>query len=627
MTQEQIIEELKRLKALNTTNTSEQQAEVDAEVSSLDATIEDYNEQIAALEAKIAAPNNYQYVNVHEEERTFEYELLEESFASQLEVLEREDNEYNTLQETATRIFEDYNLEIAELNNDIAMIERRLRKNDVAISRNIGIRLTEEELTDLNSSLESKRARVAECGEWKEKYVADLQNYGELITANNRKRAIVTAKQESLSRLKENELNRRKTVDNFKLRNDKDELARLKSGVAALNSRKEYITYDQNSEIDKLINSIQNTSKVEAEPQVENSVPINNTAVAPEPMINEDLGQNLINSYRSMDNDLDDQKLNLSDSNAIPLPASSLEFNDNEKAINKEETGMIVAPPSGMAVIDNDTPTVDPFIDVYSHSNDLDNEREAEVEEALKTLKEKKKTGFFKKHWKKFVAAGIAVLIILTAKGCSSMQNAGNVLDDGSKQDSYSDSDNGIQDENDNIADGLYDTSVENNTPINTPSTPDTPTNNDTPVTPTPSPVTPDPTPVTPDPTPVTPDPGPVTPDPTPVTPEPEKETVELEQGEKIADVNDIINGNISNDTVIEHGDEVGKTTSEGTELKDYTEDGKAVIEYDKEKDEEVTTENNRDQIIDNLEDFMGGELTFTDAGNQWLDEVSGKTR
>ena len=65
MTNEQILEELKKLKANATIHTSvptaEEQTNVNSEVESLDETIADYNEQIAALEAKIADPNNYQY--------------------------------------------------------------------------------------------------------------------------------------------------------------------------------------------------------------------------------------------------------------------------------------------------------------------------------------------------------------------------------------------------------------------------------------------------------------------------------------------------------------------------------------------------------------------------------------
>lgn len=57
MTNEQILEELKKLKANATIHTSvptaEEQTNVNSEVESLDETIADYNEQIAALEAKL----------------------------------------------------------------------------------------------------------------------------------------------------------------------------------------------------------------------------------------------------------------------------------------------------------------------------------------------------------------------------------------------------------------------------------------------------------------------------------------------------------------------------------------------------------------------------------------------
>ena len=79
MTYEQMIEELKKLKTHNNKFTIEQQAEIDAnvnaEVAEIDATIEIYNEKIAQLEAKLADESNYLYNNENEE-RDLTIELL-----------------------------------------------------------------------------------------------------------------------------------------------------------------------------------------------------------------------------------------------------------------------------------------------------------------------------------------------------------------------------------------------------------------------------------------------------------------------------------------------------------------------------------------------------------------------
>ena len=639
MTNEQILEELKKLKANATIHasvpTTEEQTNVNNEVESLDETIADYNEQIAALEAKIADPNNYQY-NYDNEERNFTIELLQESFENQLEVMDREDAEYKSLQDIATSIFTDYNLEIQSLNLEIEAIERRFRKNDVAVKKNIGIRLTDQELTNLQADLESKKARLAVCEEMKTKYVEDLRNYGELITANNHKREIVIGKQNSLNRIIENKKNNPKTIDNFKLQSDKDELARLKAGVAALKSRKDYITYNPSEEIDKLIAMVSAGKGIETNPvedtvakeekendevsKAETLINAYNQEFEPEENKDQDLGviAPIIGNNEELEKEEKDKDANII---PTPVPVSTPEMEDisSHSDDSKEEP-------------EEEKSEEDKIEDAYVVPNELDEEREAEIEDAKEELKKKKKDNFFKKHWKKFVAVGLGVVVIAAlAKGCHKTTDLSKTKTDTPKKDSYSQSDEGIIDNNQNDIDNKYE--FENPTikpsPGNTtvtPSTPSTPTvDPDTKTPDTPS--TPDSKPSTPD-TPSTPD-KPDVPD-TPVTPEEptvEKEKVELEAGEKLASLDDILKGNTGKENVISHGDEVGKKT-DGAELKDYTEDGKAQIDLDKKDDtsKDTSTVQDPDEWKKALEDFMGGEITFDN--NQWLDEMTnGKTR
>ena len=634
MPNEQILEELKKLKAHTSVPASEEQTNVNNEVESLDETIADYNEQIAALEAKIADPNNYQY-NYDNEERNFTIELLQESFENQLEVMDREDAEYKSLQDIATSIFTDYNLEIQSLNLEIEAIERRFRKNDVAVKKNIGIRLTDQELTNLQADLESKKARLAVCEEMKTKYVEDLRNYGELITANNHKREIVIGKQNSLNRIIENKKNNPKTVDNFKLQSDKDELARLKAGVAALKSRKDYITYNPSEEIDKLIAMVSAGKGIEANPvedtvakeekkndevsKAETLINAYNQEFEPEENKDQDLGvmAPIVGNNEELEKEEKDKDATII---PTPVPVSTPEMED----ISSHSDGSKEEP-------EEEKSEEDKIEDAYVVPNELDEEREAEIEDAKEELKKKKKDNFFKKHWKKFVAVGLVVVIAALAKGCHKTTDLNKTKDNSSKNDSYSQTDDGIIDNNQNDIDNKYE--FENPTikpsPGNTtvtPSTPSTPTvNPDTKTPDTPS--TPDSKPSTPD-TPSTPD-KPDVPD-TPVTPEEptvEKEKVELEAGEKLASLDDILKGNTGKENVISHGDEVGKKT-DGAELKDYTEDGKAQIDLDKKDDtsKDTSTVQDPDEWKKALEDFMGGEITFDN--NQWLDEMTnGKTR
>ena len=101
---------------------------------------------------------------------------------------------------------------------------------------------------------------------------------------------------------------------------------------------------------------------------------------------------------------------------------------------------------------------------------------------------------------------------------------------------------------------------------------------------------------------------------------ETEPEYAELEQGESITSVENILNGKINDDTVIKHGDEVGKTIDDA-ELKDYTEEGNAVVEFEKSEEKQNTQINDDEQFIKNLEEFMGGDIAPYEP--QWVDEIS----
>jgi len=352
------IERIELLRQLRAQTSSAPRAEIDQEVSEIDATIADYEEQIAELEAKIASLDNYLYKNPNEETRDLTEELLEESFAEQLATLDREDKEYEELKDLGQRIYDSYSDDIAQLDTDIAAIERRLRKNEIAVSKNLRMQLSVEELEELTSELEVKKSRKVEFEGYQQLYATDVQDYSELLEANNKKRQILLAKQDRLKAVKESRKNNSSIINRHQLRLDQDELARLQAGVLALQTRKEHITFDTYAVLDRLI---ADAERKKDEPAVESEA-----VVEEEP-----------ETFTTMP--------------VLELPKKDEEV-DYEAALT--------------------TPS------------ELDEEREAVVEDSSEELIEKKKTGkikeFLQKHYKKFIAAALALLAVLGLKQCTS---------------------------------------------------------------------------------------------------------------------------------------------------------------------------------------------------------------
>lgn len=523
MTVEEQIKQLEEMKRYLPTRTQEEQAEVDREAAEIDTIIASYDEQIAALEAKINNEDNYKYSSPNSENRDFSEELLEESFERQLEELDKSDREYKELQEIGTHIFASWEDDIRTLNVEIEDIERRLRKNDYAVSKGLkNVMLTPEALEDLNLELESKKQKLAFCQEQSNLYVTDLKDYGEELTANNRKRQALLKKKEKLAELKESRAKNAQTVDKYKLRLDQDELARLKAGVEALKNRKEAITYDHRAKIDKMIEELKNNKDVVQE---------------------RDYEEDLL------------------------------------------------------------TP------------NELDEERKAEVEDSDIELLEKKQNegirAWLKKHKKKFIAAGLALLLVLSAKSCSDLKEAQNKPDETlNSKHSYSQNYDEEKDKEDEETPEIENGGMEEENPgLDTEPDPE----------PTPD-IEPEPQPEpTPD---IEPD---LEPEPTP-----EKDnTVELNEGEKIGGLGDILNGGEG----ISYGDELGKTTSDGLEVVGH-ESGKTIVELPAENtntangDASVEQMPTQEELHKSLEEFFGGPISITDYDNAYENgETMGRTR
>lgn len=585
MTDAEKIELLKQLRKNTPTRTIEEQEEIDKEVEEIDASIEDYNEQIAALEEKLADPNNYKYDNPFAEEREMTLELLDDSFVDQLQTIERENKEYENLKELGINIFHSYETEIATLNDEIAALERRLRKNDVAVSRNMRMQLSQEELFDLTTELENKKARVVECEKFKSEYVEELRDYETFIEANNRKKELIFIRQDRLEAIKQSRVANASEFDKNKIRLDQDELSRLKAGLVALQNRKQTITYNAADKIDLLIADIEKKSQ-KSESAI-NVVGLENGEI--EPVVETD---QIVDS-----------------------------------AVEEIKEDPIVAP-IVTPVVEEDlySPTEnDPdYEEQLTEPSDLDEEREAEIEDTKEELLEKKKwqkvKDFLNKHKKKFIAAGIAIVMILVAKGCSDSKDLSK--EDLNTSNSLVQQDD-IDDEKDDLEIGdNEDIEKEETSKVETEPEPTPDLEPDLELEPTPD-LEPD---LEPEPTPdLEPDLDNV-----PENDNPdlmEDNTVELEAGEEVADISDILGGDGER---IEHGDEVGTSLDSGVEVKDYTEEGNAVVELPTESETQVVEDTNEKTFHETLEEFFGGPISITDIENSYENGeelTSGRTR
>ena len=647
MSNDEVIRRLEELKSHIPDRTPEEQDAIEQEIASIDETIQEYDERISVLEGKTSDLENYKYTNT--EPRDFTEELLEESFARQLDELDREDEEYKELQSIGEYILNSYIEEIAVLNEEIASIERRLRKNDFAVSKNMRVQLSAEEVQELNDTLESKRTRLSLCESMKEQYSTDINDYSQLLTVNEQKRQLLVDKQDRLKDIREN---KQGMINHSKLLDDKAEIIMLKSGIEALESKKENLSYDKKSEIDALINEIKESKEVES---VENmkEEPIADS----EPELTEDAQSEIDNSTVTGGSDETSQNLYVEDYTILPedkqenndvvLAGISLDTGDLDSTIDPKEKNSDYQP----CFMDEET-----YKQKFLADDDLDFEREATFEDA-EELKEKKKDNkviaFIREHKRKFIAAGIALVVLATAsiKGCTSLkqlspQQSDELDNDGSYSQQYEEdeqtelgdntSDEPIVEEQPDLEDNMPDEPIIDEQPGLEDNTPDEPVVEEQPGLEDNTPDEPiiDEQPGLEDNTPDEPvvDEQPGLGDNTPDEPN----TVILSEGESVSNVSDIFGNNESIDTqtdtdnfeqpVIEHGDEVGKTLDSGTELVDYTEDGKAVVELG---DTETKVIENPDKTFhETLEDFFGGPITITDFENSYDEgEIEGPSR
>ena len=673
MSNDEVIRRLEGLKAHIPDRTPEEQDAIDQEIASIDNTIQEYTERISFLEGKTSDLENYKYSNT--EPREFTEELLEESFARQLEELDREDEEYKELQSIGDYILNSYIEEIETLNEEIVSIERRLRKNDLAVSKNMRIQLSIEEVQELNDTLESKRARLSLCESMREQYSTDLNDYSSLLAANEQKRQLIVAKQDRLQEIKENKQN---MINHAKLLDDRAEIIMLKSGIDALESKKESLSYDKRSEIDAIIEEIKNSKSNESIDDTKDEI-----TDADQTDLDDDVIDGAISSDQTdwaddaidgvISSDQTDWADDAIDGVIVEVDSSGDNTNDLDNSLseieNNDISDTVYADTNGDNAVDIEksnkkskkkkskkddyTPC---FMDEEAYrkmllaEEDLDDEREAVIEDSGE-LKDKKKDNkvmaFIRENKKRFIAAGLALVVLATAsiKGCSSLkqlnsQQSDELDNDGSYSQQYIDDDQtGLDNDTFDGTTGDDQTDLDNDTFDGTTGDDQTDLDNDT----FDGTTGDDQTDLGDNST------GGITDDDQTdlgdnsaggITDDDQTDldngTVILDEGESVTNVSDIFGGSDSVSTqtdsdtvtkpVISHGDEVGTQLDSGTELTDYTEDGKAVVELGDTKT--TVVEDSDKSFHEMLEDFFGGPITITDAENSYdQGEIDGPSR
>ena len=493
----------------------------------------------------------------------------------------------------------------------------------------------------------------------REQYSTDLNDYSSLLAANEQKRQLIVAKQDRLQEIKENKQN---MINHAKLLDDRAEIIMLKSGIDALESKKESLSYDKRSEIDAIIEEIKNSKSNES---------IDDTKDEITDADQTDWADDAIDGVISSDQtDWADDAI---DGVIVEVDSSGDNTNDLDNSLseieNNDISDTVYADTNGDNAVDIEksnkkskkkkskkddyTPC---FMDEEAYrkmllaEEDLDDEREAVIEDSGE-LKDKKKDNkvmaFIRENKKRFIAAGLALVVLATAsiKGCSSLkqlnsQQSDELDNDGSYSQQYIDDDQtGLDNDTFDGTTGDDQTDLDNDTFDGTTGDDQTDLDNDT----FDGTTGDDQTDLGDNST------GGITDDDQTdlgdnsaggITDDDQTDldngTVILDEGESVTNVSDIFGGSDSVSTqtdsdtvtkpVISHGDEVGTQLDSGTELTDYTEDGKAVVELGDTKT--TVVEDSDKSFHEMLEDFFGGPITITDAENSYdQGEIDGPSR
>lgn len=539
-------------------------------------------QEVEELEAKLADDSNY-FVTVTEDEKL------------EMELIEEEIEEIHRLEKSLPEAIEACDKGINLLNKEIADISTRLRKNKIAVEKNYFSQLSEEEVTTLQEALDGKTERLTALVERKQRIQERFDGL------DKRLKALLKSK-DKLSEILAGD-----KFDKYKKLLDQNRWHYLKSGLESLENRKkyinaggaysEYINKDLNDEItakDAEIAALKarleelENNKEKEEPKKKDEINeeenVDSYGIGA-PVVgetSEDKSQALIDSYLNGNEDITNEK-----------PKDERIFTDEFRIPYGKNKGLLAIPEETTAH------------DIWLAGNpDLDIEREAEIEEAKEILKEKKKTSWFKEKWVKWTAAALAVcasvVMLLQLKGCDA--NTNNIKPQSTTNNNIfnSQTDEGIQEnkekeysdkfitpeDNEKDDEKNLEAEVNNNTNEN---------ENDNSI----DSITgggPDPEPepeINPD-----------------LEPEPDQSTntgeAELNAGEKFISAEELLNGETIEEPGISHGDEVG-TTVPGAELKDYTEDGKAIVEYEKGnvQNEVSDTKGNTQSEVSSLKDKL----------------------
>src|SRR5574344_31379 len=379
--------------------------------------------EISDLETKLADTNNYSV-------STFVTERNDDRISDVTSRMNAANAVVGQLEADNAR----YTNEIAHANDEVEFSEEYIRGlRDEIIKWNVQSRsLDGEKDKDVILSLNNKISINEEEILKEQKNISNLLQ--EQVVIKNQLDANDNRKQMQLSKAaRYSELSKRMTKDNssdiddYAMRLDQNRLASLKSSAKALDSRKAFLDYNFEYELDNIIGN----KVVESVPVVENEkedIPtVGKATIEPEVKSSiydgsENFDANMFNDVNKM---LEDSKKDVTVDSVIP--SSELQEDDIIPAVNpvneEKEDNIIDLPVintpehTELMVIDSDPIGVAAFEDADDELKD-----NAKNKKCLDKIKDKlnafKKD--FKKNWGKYLATlGIAVLIGLTLKSCS----------------------------------------------------------------------------------------------------------------------------------------------------------------------------------------------------------------
>ena len=249
---------LKELMSRLSTEDPEENKQKQEEIDELNKSIDEYETEINKLRTKLEDENNYTRVPSGFEGRntTVLEEMTTESIEKERISIRSLLQEYRKGQEVETKKIREYNSKAEQLKIEIDNIKQRLIKDELAKESGIAknIHLTEEEIDNLKEEITYRESLIEEANRIIDLSADEIRRYGLLITENSEHFERLKEREQKVVSFGKNRIEYPKSlIDTYALRNDKDNLAKLESGLKALKNRLKVLMYNPSEEIKKQI--------------------------------------------------------------------------------------------------------------------------------------------------------------------------------------------------------------------------------------------------------------------------------------------------------------------------------------------------------------------------------------